>query len=538
MPDADLSAEELRVIQAVHDAWARSNGQWPTFAEVDKQLDSVGLDAQVLVSRLVPRYIRLESPGAVPAPADLLKLSVHALAALPTKPPIADTFLAAVRYMAARERAHTPMPPDDLMPSITSSELAQFLQASASIPRPPQIAHGMALGLAGFLLGEGHLWTGFNTAPDGEWTLQVSRRIRQFRDVADLEGYLSTRDALLGATGPGPPSATDLGSEDKLSEMVSDGSVGAVDPRAVAVVYGRDLDAKQAVFALLKDLDLHPLAFEELVAGTGSASPYVGDAVSVAFQLAQAVVVVLTPDDEARLLPALHGLKEPSYEVELSGQARPNVLFEAGMALASHPNRTVLIELGSIRPFSDIAGRHTVRLTGAAQTLLAVATRLQTAGCPVNLTGETWIQENEIRFKGLSAHDRGPVALPAASVAASPADALPLGTRIEASPARTAPARLSATVYPQGKNHLLEIANRGGVTLKDVILELPAACHNWHLITAVLPSWPINELAPREHVRFPVSISMGGKAIVEARLTATTDEGEPFEQTVKLSIYG
>jgi len=133
--------------------------------------------------------------------------------------------------------------------------------------------------------------------------------------------------------------------------------------------------------------------------------------VSVAFRFAQAVVVVLTPDDEARLLPELHGSDEPPHEVGFMGQARPNVLFEAGMALASHPDRTIFVEIGKVRPFSDVAGRHMVRLTGAAATLQAVATRLGNAGCPVNLTGSGWLDES--RFKDLDAHSRraGPVGM-------------------------------------------------------------------------------------------------------------------------------
>jgi predicted nucleotide-binding protein len=181
-------------------------------------------------------------------------------------------------------------------------------------------------------------------------------------------------------------------------------SGNGLDPRAVLVVYGRDVVAKQAVFALLRDLDLRPLDWEQLVAITGSAAPYVGDAVARAFPLVQAVVVILTPDDEARLLPVLHGPNEPRHEKELTGQARPNVLFEAGMALALHPDRTVLAEIGRVRPFSDVAGRHMVRLTGAPASLNSLAMKLKSAGCPVDTTGSGWLDES--RFRNLGAYHR------------------------------------------------------------------------------------------------------------------------------------
>lgn len=319
--------------------------------------------------------------------------------------------------------------------------------------------------------------------------------------------------------------------------MVEETVASGVDPRKVFVVHGRDLEAKRAVYGLLRELDLLPLDWEELVAATGSAAPYVGDTVSVAFRFAQAVVVVLTPDDEARLLPALHGSDEPPHEVGFMGQARPNVLFEAGMALASHPDRTIFVEIGKVRPFSDVAGRHMVRLTGAAATLQAVATRLGNAGCPANLTGSGWLDES--RFKDLDAHSRraGPQSEGGAREPSSVSD-LPLGTVLPEAPRTPAPPQLMARVLAHGNDYLVEITNKGGVALRDVALVLPPEAGNWHLMPHVLPSWPIAELPPREYRRVPMSLSLGGPVVVEARLTATTEDGGSYERSVTLSVYG
>ena len=47
-------------------------------------------------------------------------------------------------------------------------------------------------------------------------------------------------------------------------------------------------------------------------------------------------------------------------------QARPNVLIEAGMALITHPTRTIIAVLGDQELPSDLAGRHYIRLSHTA----------------------------------------------------------------------------------------------------------------------------------------------------------------------------
>jgi hypothetical protein len=60
------------------------------------------------------------------------------------------------------------------------------------------------------------------------------------------------------------------------------------------------------------------------------------------------------------------------------------------MAFMSHPTRTVLVEIGQLRPFSDVAGRHTVRLDDSVEARRSLIGRLRTAGCPVGPDGDQW----------------------------------------------------------------------------------------------------------------------------------------------------
>jgi predicted nucleotide-binding protein len=164
-----------------------------------------------------------------------------------------------------------------------------------------------------------------------------------------------------------------------------------IDSSKVFVVHGRDERLRRDFFSFLRALDLKPLEWSDVVKLTRKGSPYIGEILDAAFSHAQAVVVLLTPDDEVRLLPELCGTNESSEEREYRAQARPNVLFEAGMAFGRDSERTILVEVGVVKGFSDIAGRHVIRLTDDYDRRLELAERLRTAGCSVSTGGKDWL---------------------------------------------------------------------------------------------------------------------------------------------------
>jgi predicted nucleotide-binding protein len=172
------------------------------------------------------------------------------------------------------------------------------------------------------------------------------------------------------------------------------GGRGTREPRKkgnkVWVVYGRDEARRDAVFTFLRALGLQPIEWTSALAATKKGSPHVSEVIETGFDDAVATVVLFTPDDEARLKKKFLKPTDRDDERNLTGEPRQNVLFEAGMAFGKQPDKTILVEVGTLRPISDIVGRHTVRLTNAMGTRQQFVVKLKAVGCPVDDTGTDW----------------------------------------------------------------------------------------------------------------------------------------------------
>lgn len=174
----------------------------------------------------------------------------------------------------------------------------------------------------------------------------------------------------------------------------------AEDRRSVMVVNGRDGINAAALFTFLRAIGLRPLEWSKLVGAANSGAPYIGQVLDEAFAGAQAVVILQTPDDIAYLRPELVPEGDPENELAPRGQARPNVFFEAGMAIGRFPQRTVFVEIGAMRAASDLAGRHAVRIDSGAEWRLDLAKRLERAGCEVDLEGTAWLSAGDFVLPG------------------------------------------------------------------------------------------------------------------------------------------
>lgn len=205
-------------------------------------------------------------------------------------------------------------------------------------------------------------------------------------------------------TGPRRDSrATGVPEQQSAAELAADRC------RNVFVVHGRDSEVREAAFGLLRALDLRPLEWEMLVHSTCEGSPFLGRVIADAPSLAQAVVVLLSPDDMVMLHPGLRGLHEDRFELQPALQPRPNVMLELGMVLALYAQNTIIVEFGDLRPTADLAGRNVIRFNAAVslpEVLKKISGRLKTAGCLVDDSGTDWLDERP--FTAMKAYRRRP----------------------------------------------------------------------------------------------------------------------------------
>lgn len=158
----------------------------------------------------------------------------------------------------------------------------------------------------------------------------------------------------------------------------------------IFVVHGRDYQLNQDMFTFLRALGLNAVEFSQAINATAGANPNITKIVKGALKRAQGVLVMFSPDEEARLKTKFRTSKDSR---KLEGQSRLNVIFEAGIALGAHPEKTLLVEVGSVRNISDIAGMHIPRLTDDAASRKDLAERLRKKlKLKVNTTGDYWLK--------------------------------------------------------------------------------------------------------------------------------------------------
>lgn len=111
------------------------------------------------------------------------------------------------------------------------------------------------------------------------------------------------------------------------------------------------------------------------------ATPFIGDELTITFKYAQAVIVFLTGEERVRLCKEFWRKDDGRFEKIFCLQPSQEQIFEAGYAFGTFPRRTILVQIGDVRPFSDIAGMHILRFAGTNEDYNLLRARLSLAGC-------------------------------------------------------------------------------------------------------------------------------------------------------------
>ncbi|MFI5958418.1 CATRA conflict system CASPASE/TPR repeat-associated protein [Cryptosporangium sp. NPDC051539] len=158
------------------------------------------------------------------------------------------------------------------------------------------------------------------------------------------------------------------------------------DPRKVLVICGPDDRVRARVHDWLRMLDLRPVEREECVNHLGEAPPSEIDVLLAGLELAQAALIVLTPESVTWKNGTLEAVDAGARAI-----GDPMTL-RIGLALgALSYRRTLIVEAGSPIVPPGLELRRPIRLDDTELSKRTMAGRLALARCDVRLTGSEWL---------------------------------------------------------------------------------------------------------------------------------------------------
>jgi predicted nucleotide-binding protein len=146
----------------------------------------------------------------------------------------------------------------------------------------------------------------------------------------------------------------------------------------VFIVHGRDMRPVKVLDTFLTFCGLQSMEWSDAVRLTGKAQPTTYEIVHAGIVNAAAVVVIFSPDDLGRVADA-YATSPTDPDKAPTGQARQNVVLEAGMAFGLAPDRTIFVQSAATRPLSDIEGFNWVKLNGTWDSRSDLIGRLEQA---------------------------------------------------------------------------------------------------------------------------------------------------------------
>jgi predicted nucleotide-binding protein len=167
------------------------------------------------------------------------------------------------------------------------------------------------------------------------------------------------------------------------------------DPKKVFIIHGRNMKARDELCIFLRSLGLSPINFMDLRASMGG-TPTVAEIVERGMDQAQGVIALITADEYAAVRSDFRYAHDQPDDIQ-RWQARPNVIFEAGMAFGRDRKRVIFVLLGTPKLFTDVAGIHVLRPNNdPSGDRAALRTTLsQGMGCDIEVHSTDWMRSGD-----------------------------------------------------------------------------------------------------------------------------------------------
>lgn len=151
----------------------------------------------------------------------------------------------------------------------------------------------------------------------------------------------------------------------------------------VFVIHGRNSKIRDSMYKFLRALGLKPVTFEEAKSRTGLGSPTIMDILDKVINENMIILSLYTPDDIGFMNPYFHKDGDSVIEKRPVGQARQNVIFETGLALARNREKTILVFFGEVKIYSDISWIHYMQFFDTPEIREQLKNQLESLGCQI-----------------------------------------------------------------------------------------------------------------------------------------------------------
>jgi predicted nucleotide-binding protein len=185
---------------------------------------------------------------------------------------------------------------------------------------------------------------------------------------------------------PPPPHVTPLG-----TPAIS--ATSGKDPKKVFIIHGRQQAILQELKHFLAGMGLQAWTFDDEIHDAPHNSSIL-EVITRGVSKTRAVIALLTPDEFACLVPDLRAPADSERDVR-RWQPRPNVIYEAGMAMALNREGTVLVTVGRVDLPSDLDGVLHIRMSNHSEDRRKLRRKLIHIGGAVDNNLEDWMGESQ-----------------------------------------------------------------------------------------------------------------------------------------------